>query len=190
MELIFATHNKNKLIEVQALMPKHIKLLSLDDIGCREEIPETAQTIEGNAALKAAYVKAHYGYDCFADDTGLQVEAIAGAPGVHSARYAGEPCNDEANIRKLLHHMEEKENRNARFITVIALNLEESENFFTGICKGSITKEKRGEKGFGYDPVFKPEGQNLTFAEMDLKQKSALSHRGQALRALISYLSK
>ncbi|MFD1095734.1 non-canonical purine NTP diphosphatase [Salegentibacter chungangensis] len=190
MELVFATHNKNKLIEIKALLPSHIKLLSLDDIGCTEEIPETADTIDGNAILKAEYVRHRYGYDCFADDTGLEVEALAGAPGVYSARYAGDDKDPKENVKKLLKQMKGKENRNARFKTVIALNLKDNENLFTGICKGRITTEERGENGFGYDPVFQPKGHQRTFAEMDLSEKSELSHRGKAFRALISYLSK
>lgn len=190
MDLVFATHNKNKLIEIKALLPGYINLLSLDDIGCHEEIPETADTIDGNAILKAEHVRHRYGYDCFADDTGLEVEALAGAPGVFSARYAGDEKDDKANVRKLLSQLENKENRKAQFKTVIALNLKDNENLFTGICKGEIIHERRGTKGFGYDPVFQPEGHDKTFAEMELGQKSELSHRGKAFRALIEYLSK
>jgi XTP/dITP diphosphohydrolase len=190
MELVFATHNKNKLIEIKALLPHYIKLLSLDDIGCDEEIPETADTIEGNAILKAEYVKNRYGYDCFADDTGLEVEALNGKPGVYSARFAGENKDDAANVRKLLSELEDKENRAAQFKTTIALNLNDRQNLFTGICKGEIIKEIRGEKGFGYDPVFKPTDFKKTFAEMSLGEKSEISHRGKAFRELIAYLSK
>lgn len=190
MELVFATHNENKLIEIKALLPHYITLLSLDDIGCNEEIPETADTIEGNAILKAEHVKHRYGYDCFADDTGIEVEALNGEPGVYSARYAGEDKNDEANVKKLLKQLENENNRNAQFKTAIALNLDENENLFTGICKGEIIKKQRGDKGFGYDPVFKPIGFEKTFAEMSLNEKSEISHRGKAFRALIAYLSK
>ncbi len=190
MNLVFATHNLNKLKEVQALMPSTIKLLSLDDIGCYDEIPETAETIEGNAIIKANFVKDNYKLDCFADDTGLEVAALNGAPGVLSARYAGEGKNAEDNIDKLLSELEDQENRAAQFKTVIALNLEEHQHLFMGTCKGSITKERRGEKGFGYDPVFQPMGSNRTFAQMDLDEKSTISHRGIALRDLIDYLSQ
>lgn len=189
IELVFATHNLNKLKEIQAMLPSNIKLLSLDDIGVTEEIPETSDTIEGNAILKAEYVKNRFGYDCFADDTGLEVDALNGAPGVHSARYAGKEKDNEANIQKLLKELEGKENRRARFITVIALNMEDHQLLFTGVCNGSILKEKKGGKGFGYDPVFKPDGVPRSFAEMDMEEKSRLSHRGQAVKNLVEYLS-
>jgi XTP/dITP diphosphohydrolase len=190
MELVFATHNKNKLEEIKFLLPNYIKLLSLDDIGCDEEIPETADTIEGNAILKAEHVKHRYGYNCFADDTGLEVEALNGEPGVLSARYAGNDKNDLANVRKLLSLLENKNNRKAQFKTAIALNLNDNQNLFTGICKGEITKESLGDKGFGYDPVFRPNNFKITFAEMSLTEKSEISHRGKAFRELITYLSK
>ena len=190
MELVFATHNKNKLIEIKALLPHYIKLLSLDDIDCDEEIPETADTIEGNAILKAEHVRHRYGYDCFADDTGLEVEALNGEPGVLSARYAGDEKNDDSNVAKLLKNLDGKENRNAQFKTAIALNLNDNQNLFTGICKGKIIKEKRGDQGFGYDPIFVPEGFKETFAEMNLSKKSEISHRGIAFKELIAYLSK
>ena len=190
MKLVFATHNKNKLIEVKALLPHYIELLSLDDIGCTEEIPETADTIEGNAILKAEHVRHRYGYDCFADDTGLEVDALGGEPGVFSARYAGEGKNDQANLTKLLDKLEGKKNRKAQFKTAIALNLNDNQNLFTGICKGEIIAEKRGDQGFGYDPVFVPQGFTKTFAEMSLNEKSEISHRGIAFKELITYLSK
>lgn len=189
MRLVFATHNKNKLKEVQALMPKTIEILSLDDIGCFEDIPETAETIDENAILKADYVKTKFNLDCFADDTGLEVAALNGAPGVYSARYAGEGKNNEENITKLLKELEGQENRRAQFKTVIALNLEEHQFLFLGVCKGTILKEKRGTDGFGYDSIFQPDGYNKTFAEMSLEEKAAISHRGIALRDLIEYLS-
>ncbi len=190
MKLVFATQNKNKLKEVQALLPKDITLLSLDDIGCFDEIPETADTIDGNAILKADYVKLHYNMDCFADDTGLEVKALNGEPGVFSARYAGEQKDNEANINKVLKNLQDKENRSARFKTVIALNLNDHQLLFTGICEGTILKERKGEHGFGYDPVFQPNNHEKSFAEMELSEKSQLSHRGKALQKLIEYLAK
>lgn len=190
MKLVFATHNDNKLAEVKSVMPQHVKLLSLNDIGCFEEIPETADTIDENAILKADYVRERYGFDCFADDTGLEVEALNGEPGVYSARYAGEEKNNEANIEKLLEKLKGSTNRNARFKTVIAVNMEDHQYLFTGICKGTITEERRGNKGFGYDAVFQPEGYDKTFAEMTLDEKSAISHRGIALGYFREYLSK
>ncbi len=189
IELVFATQNRNKMEEIQALMPSNVKLLCLKDINCTEDIPETAETIDGNAILKAEYVKNKLGYDCFADDTGLMVDALDGEPGVYSARYAGEHKNDIANMEKLLTNMEGKKNRKARFKTVIALNLNEHEILFTGICTGTITTQPRGDQGFGYDPVFQPDGSNKTFAEMTLLEKSQLSHRSKAVRELIDYLA-
>jgi XTP/dITP diphosphohydrolase len=189
MQLVFATHNQNKFKEVQLLLPRHIELLSLTDINCHEDIPETAETIEENAILKAEYVKTHYGYDCFADDTGLEVKALKGAPGVYSARYAGEVKSDNANMQKLLHELEIFEDRTARFKTAIALTFKRRQNMFLGICEGTITKSPRGEKGFGYDPIFQPNGYKDTFAQMSLTLKSEIGHRGKAMRALIEYLS-
>lgn len=190
MQLVFATNNLNKLKEVQALIPNNIKLLSLKDIGCFEDIPETQNTIEGNAKQKAEYIKAHYNYDCFADDTGLEVNALNGDPGVYSARYAGEQRNAEDNTNKLLTELQEKPDRSAQFKTVIALHLSGQLHTFTGICKGEITTEKHGEKGFGYDPVFKPNNQNSTFAEMDLALKNSIGHRGKAVKQLVDFLSE
>lgn len=190
MQLVFATNNLNKLKEVQALMPKQIKLLSLKDIGCFEDVPETQNTIEGNAAQKANYVKEHYGYDCFADDTGLEVDTLNGEPGVYSARYAGEQRNANDNTNKLLKELHNKANRNAQFKTVIALHLNNKQHTFTGICKGEITTEKHGEKGFGYDPIFKPRGYYQTFAQMDLSLKNSIGHRGKAIAQLIQFLSR
>lgn len=190
MKLVFATHNQNKFKEVQLLLPSHIELVSLTDIGCTEDIPETATTIEGNAALKVEYVRNHYSLDCFADDTGLEVSALDGEPGVYSARYAGENKNSEDNINKLLKNLADSDDRSARFKTAIALSINVQSVMFLGICDGSITKERRGEKGFGYDAVFLPEGANETFAEMSLKEKSTIGHRGKAMRQLIAYLTK
>ena len=189
MQLVFATNNLNKLKEVQSLIPNHIKLLSLADIGCFEDIPETHDTIEGNAIQKAEYIKTHYGYDCFADDTGLEVSALNGEPGVYSARYAGEHCNANDNMSKLLNALENKTNRTAQFKTVIALHLNNKLEIFTGICEGEIIKIKRGENGFGYDPIFKPLGYDQTFAEMDLELKNKIGHRGKAVKQLVSFLN-
>lgn len=190
MQLVFATNNLNKLKEVQALMPPNITLLSLADIDCTEDIPENQPTIEGNAVQKAEYLKTHYGYDCFADDTGLEVDALNGEPGVYSARYAGPQRNSEDNIQKLLAELKDKSNRNAQFKTVIALHLNGELHTFTGICKGEITTEKHGEGGFGYDPVFKAEGYEQTFAEISLEEKNKIGHRGLAVKQLIEFLSK
>lgn len=190
MKLVFATHNKNKFAEVKAMLPSYIELFSLTDIGCNEDIAETADTIEGNAILKANYVRNHYKLDCFADDTGLEVKVLNNEPGVFSARYAGESNDSKANIEKLLKNLQGKEDRSARFKTAIALSMDHSEIMFLGICEGEITKELRGESGFGYDPVFKPTGFDKTFAEMTLTQKSEIGHRGKAMRQLIDYLSK
>ncbi|MBP0903805.1 non-canonical purine NTP diphosphatase [Mariniflexile gromovii] len=189
MQLVFATNNLNKLKEVQALIPNHIKLLSLKDIECFEDIPETQNSIEGNAVQKATYIKEKYGYDCFADDTGLEVEALNGEPGVFSARYAGEQRNDNDNMNKLLASLKSSPNRNAQFKTVIALQLNNKQHIFTGICKGEITKTKQGEHGFGYDPIFKPQGHEKTFAEMDLSLKNSIGHRGKAVSQLVVFLN-
>ena len=189
MQLVFATNNLNKLKEVQALIPNHIKLLSLKDIGCFEDIPETQNTIEGNAIQKAEFIKVNYGYDCFADDTGLEAEALNGAPGVYSARYAGPQRNAQDNMDLLLENLSDTENRSAQFKTVIALNLNNKQHTFTGVCKGKITEIKHGEKGFGYDPIFKPKDYNLTFAEMDLSLKNSIGHRGKAILQLVKFLN-
>ena len=189
IKLIFATHNQHKLKEVQALLSTSIQLLSLTDINCTQEIPETASTLEGNAKLKADYITKHYGYDCFADDTGLEVESLQGEPGVYSARYSGLDNNAEANMQKLLKNLEGKNNRKAQFRTVIALNLNGKQYLFEGICKGEILTQKQGAQGFGYDPIFKPEGFKKSFAEMTLEEKSEISHRGRAVGELVSFLS-
>lgn len=189
MKIVFATNNQNKIKEVQVQMPEHITLLSLESVGCTEDIPETANTIKGNALQKALYVKEKYGFDCFADDTGLEVESLNAAPGVYSARYAGDQRNSEDNIDKLLVELKNKKNRNAQFKTVIALVFEEKELLFTGICQGTITSERKGDKGFGYDAVFLPKGFSNTFAEMDLAQKNSIGHRGKAVRKLIAYFT-
>lgn len=188
MELVFASNNTGKIKEIQMLLPQNIKILSLLDIGCTEDIPETADSLEGNAILKADYVTQNYGLPCFADDSGLEVESLNGAPGVHSARYAGEPKNDDNNIDKLLFELTNKENRKARFKTVIALNLNNKQELFSGTVHGNIIHEKRGTNGFGYDPVFSPEGYNQTFAEMSIDAKSKISHRANAVKQLVKRL--
>jgi len=189
MKLVFATNNQNKITEVQALIPKHIELLSLKDIGCFEDVPETQLTIKGNAIQKAEYIKEHYGFDCFADDTGLEVETLNGEPGVFSARYAGEQRDANDNMNKLLMELDGIPNRNAQFKTVIALYLNNKLHTFTGICKGEITKTKQGDSGFGYDPIFMPDGFIKTFAEMELSLKNKIGHRGKAVMELVGYLN-
>lgn len=187
--LVFATNNQHKLEEVRNIMCPFVQIVSLSDIGCREDIPETAPTLEGNALQKARYIKAHYGYDCFADDTGLEVETLNNAPGVYSARYAGPGHDAEANMRKLLHEMEGKSNRKARFRTVIALIWKGKEYLFDGVIDGTITEDKRGDSGFGYDPVFKPDLYTKTFAELGNDIKNKISHRALAVNKLAAFLS-
>ena len=188
MKLVFATHNEHKLNEVQRMLPKEITLLTLDEIGCFEDIPETSNTIEGNAIQKALYIKEKYGYDTFADDTGLEVAALDNAPGVYSARYAGEAKDNEANIDLLLANMKGKQERQAQFKTIFALCLGEDLHTFEGIVRGEITHERKGEGGFGYDAVFLPEGYTDTFAQMSADQKNSISHRGRALQKLSAFL--
>ena len=190
MKLVFASNNKNKIQEIQALVPNTFQIVSLEDIGCFEDIPETADTIEGNAILKANYVTSNYGYDCFADDTGLEVDALNGAPGVYSARYAGEQKDANDNMDKLLSELKDKSNRKANFKTVIALNLNGKQNLFTGIINGKIIEEKIGTNGFGYDPIFVADGFDKTFAELSMEEKSTISHRGIAVKELILFLQK
>lgn len=190
MQLVFASNNKNKILEIQSMLPEIIKILSLEDIGCLEDIPETADTIEGNAILKANYVTQKYGLDCFADDTGLEVAFLNGDPGVYSARYAGEQRSADDNMDKLLSALSDQNNRNAQFKTVIALNIKGKQHLFTGIAKGEITSQKTGNKGFGYDPIFQPIGYNETFAELSLEIKNNISHRGKATQELINFLLK
>ena len=189
-KLVFATNNAHKLEEIRAILGDKMEILSLADINCHADIPETANTLEGNAHLKSEYVYNHYGLDCFADDTGLEVEALDGAPGVYSARYAGDGHDSQANMQKLLKEMEEKNNRKAQFRTVISLIEKGEEKLFEGIVRGEITQEKRGNSGFGYDPVFQPEGFDVTFAEMGSEVKNKISHRARAVKALCDYLSK
>ncbi|QIH38089.1 non-canonical purine NTP diphosphatase [Flavobacterium sp. Sr18] len=190
MQLVFASNNKNKIHELQSMLPESITILSLESIGCFEDIPETTDTIEGNAIQKANYVKQKYGFDCFADDTGLEVDALNGEPGVFSARYAGEQRNADDNMNKLLVNLSDKNNRAAQFKTVIALNLKGEQHLFTGIAKGAITLEKIGNQGFGYDPIFQPEGFTQTFAQLSLDIKNKISHRGKATQELIAFLKK
>jgi len=188
MQLVFASNNPNKIKEIQLLLPDTIQILSLEDIGCLEDIPETATTIEGNAILKADYITQKYGYNCFADDTGLEVDVLNGKPGVYSARYAGEQKEAHDNMDKLLDNLKDKTNRVAQFKTVIALNLNGKQTLFTGIIKGKIIEEKKGTNGFGYDPIFVADGYDKTFAELTLEEKSIISHRGLAVKKLVEFL--
>lgn len=190
MKIVFASNNKNKINEISQQLPKTIEVVSLADIGCTEDIPETGQTIESNASIKANYVTEKYGLPCFADDTGLEVEALDGEPGVFSARYAGEDKNDNKNMALVLAKLYQKSNRKARFKTVIALNINNEKHLFTGIVNGNITQEKIGTNGFGYDPIFAPEGFAETFAQMTIEQKNEISHRGKAVKQLVKYLSQ
>jgi XTP/dITP diphosphohydrolase len=188
MKICFATNNLKKIEEVKAALGPEFEIVSLQEIGCYEELPETGDTLEHNAFQKARYVKDHYGIDCFADDTGLEVAALNGAPGVYSGRFAGEPRSDERNIALLLQKMEGKTERSARFRTVIALIWQGKEFSFEGIAEGEILPTEFGKGGFGYDPVFRPSGFDKTFAELSLEEKNQISHRGQAVRALIAFL--
>ncbi|MFD3000224.1 non-canonical purine NTP diphosphatase [Pontibacter toksunensis] len=187
-QLCFATNNKHKLAEVSQMLEGKYALLSLQDIGCHEELPEEQDTLEGNSRQKAEYVWQHYNVSCFADDTGLEVEALDGAPGVYSARYAGPQRSDSDNIRQLLQNLEPHDNRKARFRTSITLILDGEEHQFEGIVDGTISKEWKGNKGFGYDPVFVPDGYDRTFAEMSSEEKNAISHRGRAVQRLVTFL--
>lgn len=188
MKIVFATNNENKIKEIQSMLPENITIVSLESIGCQEDIPETAATIEGNAIMKANYITEKYGYDCFADDTGLEIEALNNEPGVYSARYAGEQRSAADNMNKVLHLLQDESNRNAQFKTVICLNLNGKQYVFEGIAKGSITKDKKGTAGFGYDPIFQPENYQNTFAEISLEEKNKISHRGKATKALLEFL--
>jgi len=188
-KLVFATNNAHKLDEISAILGEKVELLSLKDIRCNADIPETADTLEGNAMLKAEYIYENYGLDCLADDTGLEVEALNGAPGVYSARYAGgEGHNSEANMQKLLQNMQGVQNRKAQFRTAICLILDGKKHLFEGIVKGEIIKEKRGSSGFGYDPIFMPEGYTKTFAELGNEIKNKISHRALAVEKLCRFL--
>ena len=190
-KLVFATNNAHKLEEIKNILGDKVEILSLADIDCHADIPETADTLEGNARQKAMYVYTHYGMDCFADDTGLEVDALEGAPGVHSARYASEKRHDsQANMEKLLREMEEKNDRKAQFRTIISLIEKGEEKQFEGVVRGEILRERKGNSGFGYDPVFRPEGYDKTFAELGNEIKNKISHRARAVAALCEYLSK
>lgn len=188
-KIVFATNNSHKLEELRRLTKGKIEILSLSDINCHDDIPETADTLEGNALIKARWVKERYGYDCFADDTGLEVDALDGAPGVLSARYAGEGHDSQANMRLLLSNLGDNTNRKARFRTVIALIEGKEERLMDGVVEGEITQSPSGENGFGYDPIFKPMGFNVTFAEMGADEKNHISHRGRAVAKLLEYFS-
>ena len=189
MKLVFATNNAHKLSEIRNILGNSLEVASLAEIGCHDDIPETADTLEGNALIKARWVKERYGFDCFADDTGLEVEALGGGPGVHTARYAYPDRHDPvANTRKLLAELHDKDNRAARFRTVIALIQGTDEHLFEGIVEGHITTEERGTEGFGYDPVFAPEGGEKTFAELGVEAKNNISHRARAVRKLADFL--
>ena len=188
-KLVFATNNKHKLEEARKILEGMVEILSLAEIGCNDDIPETATTLEGNALIKARYIKEHYGYDCFADDTGLLVDALDGAPGVYSARYAGEECNPQKNMEKLLSELEGIEQRAAAFVTCVALTLRGSEHIFMGEIAGEITKEAKGTAGFGYDPIFKPFGYDKTFAELGDDTKNCISHRAKAMAKLAQFLN-
>jgi XTP/dITP diphosphohydrolase len=189
MQLVFATNNRHKLDEVAAKLGDRIKLLTLSDIGCTDDIEETGTTFHENASIKSHYIYEKYSLNCFGDDSGLEIDALNGEPGVYSARYAGEHGNHEANINKVLHNLAGQTNRKARFRTVISLIWNGDEHFFEGVVEGSIRTELSGSEGFGYDPIFEPEGYNITFAEMSMEQKNSISHRAKAMEQLIAFLS-
>ena len=190
MKLVFATNNANKLSEIKALVPTEIEILSLKDINCNEELPETNPTLQENALQKAKYVFDNYGFNCFADDTGLEIEALGGAPGVYSARYAGKYCKAEDNMQKVLKRLSGEENRMAKFRTIIALIIDGKETLFEGECKGSMTRNKSGVEGFGYDPIFIPLEHDITFAEMTKYQKGKISHRGKSVEKLVGFFHR
>jgi len=190
IKIIFATNNKNKIKEVQKLLPINIELIGLKDIGCEDDIPETQHTIKGNSIQKVNYINSKYNLDCFADDTGLEISALNGDPGVLSARYAGSERNSKKNIEKVLKNLNNIKNRNARFKTVIALSYKGEILTFEGVCEGVISNEIQGDGGFGYDPIFKPKGINKTFAELSFDEKNKISHRAIAIKKLIDYFNK
>lgn len=190
IKIVFATNNKNKIKEVQKLLPSNIELIGLKDIGCEDDIPETQHTIKGNSIQKVNYINSKYNLDCFADDTGLEISALNGDPGVLSARYAGSERNSKKNIEKVLKNLNNIKNRNARFKTVIALSYKGEILTFEGVCEGVISDEIQGDGGFGYDPIFKPKGINKTFAELSFDEKNKISHRAIAIKKLIDYFNK
>lgn len=190
IKIVFATNNKNKIKEVQKLLPTNIELIGLKDIGCEDDIPETQHTIKGNSIQKVNYINSKYNLDCFADDTGLEISALNGDPGVLSARYAGSKRNSKKNIEKVLKNLNNIKNRNARFKTVIALSYKGEILTFEGVCEGVISDEIQGDGGFGYDPIFKPKGINKTFAELSFDEKNKISHRAIAIKKLIDYFNK
>ena len=189
MKIVFATNNPNKLKEIQSLIPKEIEIISLKEIGCNEDIPETGDTLEANAFQKAHYIKDNFNYDCFADDTGLEIDELNGDPGVYSARYAGPERNANANMNKVLNELKGKKNRKAQFRTAIALILKGEEHLFEGKVEGYISKDKQGNEGFGYDPIFIPENDIRSFAQMSMQEKGVISHRGRAVKKLVAYLN-
>ena len=190
MKLVFATNNQHKLEEISRLLDGKYDIVSLNAIGCHEDIPEDHDTLQGNALQKARYIQEHYGYDCFADDTGLEIEALGNRPGVYSARYAGPAKDSRANMQKVLEEMADTDHRQACFRTVIALILNGEEHLFEGRVDGSILRAPQGEAGFGYDPIFQPEGYTVSFAEMDIDEKNRISHRGRATQKLYEFLSQ
>lgn len=190
MKIVFASNNKNKVFEIQRQLPSFIEIVTLEEIGCTEDIAETGNTLEENAVIKANYITQHYGLPCFADDTGLEIVALNGEPGVYSARYAGEDKDATRNMDLVLSRMKGVSDREAQFKTVIALNMNGEQYLFTGTVPGVITTEKKGTLGFGYDPIFRPENQDKTFAEMEVEEKNRMSHRGRAVAVLIDFLKK
>ena len=189
MKLVFATHNLNKLKEVKEMVPEGIEILSLSDINCTEEIEETGTTLEENARIKVTYVKDHYGYDCFSDDSGLEIDSLNGAPGVYSARYAGEDKNNDNNIKKVWKNLKDKENKSGQFRTIIAADIKGKKSLFEGIIRGTLINEKRGDGGFGYDSIFVPTGHSKTFAELEKKVKNIISHRAKAFSFFVKDLN-
>ncbi len=190
MKLVFATNNQHKLEEARAILHDHVEIISLAELGCYDDIPETADTLQGNSLLKARYIYEHFGVDCFADDTGLEIRALNGEPGVYSARYAGEPADSARNRAKVLEKMQGMTDRAARFCTVITLIIDGQEYFFEGEVQGTIATQESGEGGFGYDSIFVPEGYTDTFAELSAEQKNSMSHRGRALTKLYEFLNQ
>ena len=190
MKIVFATNNKHKLEEIKKISKGQLEILSLSDINCQEDIPETGDTLKENALIKAQFVKERFGLDCFADDTGLEVEALNNAPGIYSSRYAGPKCDPDDNMQKLLDDLKDNESRKAQFRTVIALIFNGEEHYFEGIIRGEIIQQKEGENGFGYDPIFKPTGYNKTFGELSDEIKNSLSHRAIATKKLVAFLLK